>query len=279
MKDKVNLKALLTGLSMLGALVAAGVVIVLIRAPGDVAPALPSTVGMERPVGGGGEDSSGSENVPNTSTPGVEREETATPDAAPLESSRPEIDDPPSPAELEDLQFIADQKGISLEEAIDRYAWNDNFSLAVSRIREASPETFAGAEIVDGANAWIGFTERPPEAALAIIELFRSSHSGVSVEVSTDQRVTEAELQDAIPAVHYAVSESPEVRDAVTGFDSATGQIRSIVVLESTASDSILDDLRAIATERLIAVTRPDILDSISVSVVISESPVLSGVD
>ena len=180
---------------------------------------------------------------------------------------------------MEDLQFIADQKGISLQEAIDRYAWNDNFSLAVSRIREASPETFAGAEIVDGANAWIGFTERPPEAALAIIELFRSSHSGVSVEFSTDQRVTEAELQDAIPAVHYAVYESPEVRDAATGFDSATGQIRSIVVLESTASDSILDDLRAIATERLIAVTRPDILDSISVSVVISVSPVLSGVD
>ena len=180
---------------------------------------------------------------------------------------------------MEDLQFIADQKGISLQEAIDRHAWNDNFSLAVSRIREAAPETFAGAEIVDGANAWIAFTGRPPEAALAIVELFRSSHSSVSVEVRTNRSVTEAELQDAIRAVHSAVREAQGVRIAFTSFDSATAQIESTVVLESAASDSILDAILAIATERLIAVTRPDILDSISVSVVLGESLALGGVD
>ena len=48
-------------------------------------------------------------------------------------------------------------------------------------------------------------------------------------------------------------------------------------MLESTASDSILDDLRAIATKRLIDVTRPDILDSITITVVRSGGSVLGG--
>ena len=116
-----------------------------------------------------------------------------------------------------------------------------------------------------------------PRAALDIIEFFRSSHSGVSVEVRTDLGFSEAELEEAIPAVHYAVLKATEVLDASMSFDSATGQIRTIVVLESTASDSILDDLRAIATKRLIDVTRPDILDSITISVARSGGPILGG--
>ena len=230
------------------------------------------TSSVDRSVGGEDEESSGSETVLITNTPGAGGEEPAPPEASP-----PEIDDPPYTAELSDLQAVADRKGITLQEAIDRYGWNDNFALAVSRIREAAPATFAGAEIVDGANAWIAFTGRPTEAALDIVELFRRSHSGVSVEVRTDLGFSEAELEEAIPAVHYAVLRSHGVRDANTSFDSATGQIRTMVVLESTASDSLLDDLRTIATKRLIDVTRPDILDSITISVVRSEGPVLGG--
>ena len=263
--EKAKLKTVLTGLLVLGALVAAGAVIVLIRAPGNVTPSLPETAYSDHAVGGGGEDSSPSETVPSTSTPRIEREETATPP----ESSPPEIDDPPNAAELEDLQFIADQKGMSLQEAIDRYGWRDNFSLAASRIREAAPETFAGAEIVDGANAWIAFTGRPPKEALDIIDIFTGSHSGVSVEVRTSQSVTHAEISDAVPAVHYALLDAEGVRIAHTTFNRDTAQMESRVMLESETSETTLDDLRAIATKRLIAVTRPDILDSISLSVVL----------
>ena len=189
MTGKVKLKPVLTGLFVLGVLTAAGVVILLIRAPG-VAPALTETASSDHAGGGKDEDSSRTETVHSTSTPGVEREKTATPEAAPPVLSPPEIDDPPSPAELEDMQFIADQKGISLQEAIDRYAWQDNFSMAVSRIREATPKTFAGAEIVDGANAWIAFTGDPPKEALDIIDIFTGSHGGVAVEVRTDKSFT-----------------------------------------------------------------------------------------
>ena len=200
-------------------------------------------------------------------------------DPPPLEVAPPQIDDPPSDTELIDLQAVTDQYGISLQEAIDRYAWRDNFSLAVSKIREAAPASFAGAEIVDGAHGWVAFTESPPESALDIIAIFTSSHSGVSVEVRTVPGITEAELKTAIPAVHYAVFEAPGVLNANTSFNSATRQIETIVVLESTASDSVLDDLQAIAEKRLIDVTRADILDSIAISVIRSEHEIIGGDD
>ena len=61
--------------------------------------------------------------------------------------------------------------------------------------------------------------------------------------------------------------------------ESVPSQIETIVVLESTASDSVLDDLRAIAEKRLIDVTRADILDSISISVIRSEHEIIGGDD
>ena len=166
-----------------------------------------------------------------------------------------------------------------MQEAFDRYAWNDDFSRAVQRVREAAPETFAGAEIVDATNAWIAFTGTPPKAALDIIDEFTSSHSRVSVEVRTGQKITEAEIEEAVPAVHYAVYKAPGVLNASTSFESETGEIVSVVVLENTAPDSVLDDLRVIAEKRLVEVMRPDILDSISVSVVRSKTPVVGGED
>ena len=262
MTDKVNIRTLLTGLSILGALTAVAVVVLIILEQGDDAPTFHETSSVDRSVLGEDEESSSSEAFPIDNTPRAPGAE-----SAPSEASPPEIDDPPNAAELDDLQFIADQKGISLQEAIERYAWRDNFSLAVSRIRGATPATFAGAEIVDGANAWIAFTGRPPKAALDIIELFRSSHRGISVEVRTDLEFSEAVLREAIPAVHYAILEAPEVEDANTSFDYATGQIKTVVVLKSAASSSVVDELQAIAEKRLIELMGPDILDTISISV------------
>ena len=210
--------------------------------------------------------------VPNTTLSAGRQKQAESP---PTEMVPQAIRDAVSDAELQDLQAVADQYGMTLREAFDRYAWNDNFSRAVSRVREAAPETFAGAEIVDATNAWIAFTGPPPVAALDIIDTFTSTHSGVSVEVRTNRGLTAAELEEAVPAVHYAVYRSREVIDAITSFDPRTAQIKSTVVLKSTAPDSVVDDLRAIAEKRLIDVTRPDILDSISISVTRSTVPVL----
>ena len=177
------------------------------------------------------------------------------------------------------MQFVAGQEGISLQEDIDRYAWNDNFALAVTMIREASPEAFADAAIVDANHAWVAFTGSAPKEALDIIYIFTGSHSSVSVEVRTGSCFTEAELQSAIEAVHYAVLESPDVLDASTWFDTETGRITTTVVLESTASASVLDDLGAVAGKALTEATRADILNCITTSVVRSNIQVTGGSD
>lgn len=204
--------------------------------------------------------------LPDVVPPGVD-----LPDVAP-----PGIDDPVSEAELHSLQTLASQSGISLQAAIDRYAWNDNFALAVARIREAFPGAFTDAEIVDAAHAWVAFAGSAPEAARDMIEAFGTTH-GVSVDVRTNLGFTEVELQNAIETVHFAVLESPEVRDASTSFDVETGRITTTVVLESTVSDSVLDDLQVVATQNLIGAAGAGIRDSITISVVRSNRQVLGG--
>ena len=185
------------------------------------------------------------------------------------------IRDAVSDAELQDLQAVAEQYGMTLQEAFDRYAWNDNFSRAVQRIREAAPESFAGAVIVDATNAWIAFKGTPPRAALDIVDNFANTHSSISVEVRTGQKLTEAELEEAITEVHDTLRKAPEVIDIITGFDPRINQVESTVLLKNTTPDSVVDDLQAIAEKRLIEETRPDILDSISISVTRSTSPVI----
>ena len=159
----------------------------------------------------------------------------------------------------------------------ERYAWNDNFGLAVEKIREAASTAFAGAEIIDAGNAWVAFAGDAPQAALDIVNSFRSSHTGVSVEVRTDKGFTEVELEKAIEAAHFAVYDATEVREAYTSFDFATGEIKAVVVLESTASNSVLESLRASAVNDLKNATREDIINSISAAVVRSDHSVLSG--
>ncbi len=191
----------------------------------------------------------------------------------------PSIGDVPNTAELQDLQNIADVKGMSLQDAIARYAWNDNFSLAVQNIRESSPDAFTGAEIVDAENAWIAFAGNTPEVALDWIGVFSASHQGISVEIRTGLGFTELELEQAIPAAHYAVFDASEVSDAVTRFDFATGRITTTVVLESGVSGSVIEDLQATGAKSLTDATRADILDSITSSVVRSHSEYLGGDD
>ena len=182
-----------------------------------------------------------------------------------------------SDAELIDLQAVADQKGMSLQAAIDRYAWNNDFAAAVAEIREAVPGAFTGAEIVDAGNAWVAFAGSAPAAAKAIVDTFTSSHSGVSVEVRADKGFTEVELEKAIEAAHFSVFNSPEVRDAATSFDFATGNIETIALLERNATDSALAVLRTAATNKIADATGADILSSISNSVVRFEGEVLGG--
>ena len=181
-----------------------------------------------------------------------------------------------SAAEHEDLQAFATQLGISLQDAIDQYAWRNEFSAQVSRIRKIAPDSFTGAEIVDSENAWVAFAASAPQEALNIINTFDDSHDDVSIEVRTNKGFTEVELKKSIEAAHFAVLGRTEVSDANTGFDFATGEIRTLVVLKSSATDTTVNALQSVAQEGITDATRDDMLNSISAAVVQSEHPVIS---
>ena len=199
-------------------------------------------------------------------------------DVAPSGQSRTD-DSGISSAELEDLRAVAVQLGITLEEATERYAWNDDFALAASQISEAFPESFAGAAIVGDDSAWVAFAGQVPDGASEMIDGFGGTHSDISVEKRVDLGFTEVELKTAIEAIHYAVFKTAEALDSSTSFDYAAGKITTNVVLEDTASDSVIDDLQAIAADKLTESTRASIVNSITTSVVRSDDPVLGGKD
>ena len=97
MKNNVNVKALLIGLSMLGVSITAVVVVVVILATRSDDSDFSETANIDRSVGAKDEESSRSETGLITNTPGTGGEEPPPPEASP-----PEIDDPPSSAELSD---------------------------------------------------------------------------------------------------------------------------------------------------------------------------------
>jgi hypothetical protein len=107
----------------------------------------------------------------------------------------PQIGDPPNAAELEDLQTLADQRGVSLQEVVDRYGWNDNFALAVGEIRRVASAAFTGAEIVDATHAWVAFSGAVPSQARQIVDEFTTHFPRVSIEVRTGSGFTEVELE------------------------------------------------------------------------------------
>jgi hypothetical protein len=193
--------------------------------------------------------------------------------------AQPRVDDPISEAEFEDLKFLASQQGMTLEAAIDRYAWSDNFALAVATIREAAPEAFTGAQIVDGEGAWVAFAASAPDEAERIVEAFEKAHAAVTVEFRPDFGFTEVDLEIAIEAVHYAVFEAANVRDVTTSFDFDTRQITTVVAVEGGMTDAALDELRAAATDGLVDAGLGRILDSIAVTIVQSNLPALGGSD
>ena len=59
-----------------------------------------------------------------------------------------------SDAEWEDLQFVADAKRITLDQAIERYGWHDDFAVVVTAIRDDGPDGLVDAAITGASSSW-----------------------------------------------------------------------------------------------------------------------------
>ena len=188
---------------------------------------------------------------------------------SPREAVQPtELKEQLSDALLEDLETIAQQKGISLEAAIERYGSQGSFLGLVDTIRETFPDDYAWARVGLGGRGWVGFAGRPPDAALWMIDGFVNKQWGASVEVHSHVGFNGLERQSATIAYASARSDAPEVGMNNTGLDAETGHLMTTIGLHGAACDAaVIDDFRSSATKALIDATGADILNSVKTDV------------
>jgi hypothetical protein len=184
-----------------------------------------------------------------------------------------------SDIELEDLSATADDMGISLEQAVARYSWNQSFAETVGMVRATAEGSFASAEIVDASNAWVLFTSDAPELALGAIDAFVAEHPNVAVKVSVDAAVNERDLEAMIEAAHFAVLGHDAVADASTVFDTYTQGLTTTVVLNRDAGDREVDELVDVATSAISEAGLRHALKAGDVVVLVSKAGEFGGVD
>lgn len=126
--------------------------------------------------------------------------------------------------ELTDLKRVADAKGMSLEQAINDYAWQDDVAILATELEEKYPDEFAGAEVVDtsGREALIAFSGRVPSEAIARVEQFPLAHIRLVGERGHSVR----ELDERLEIVHSTISRRRDlVGDVSSTYDLETGAI------------------------------------------------------
>lgn len=125
-------------------------------------------------------------------------------------------------AAIEDLTWQAEQEGITLADAIDKYGWQVPFAELVHEIRLAHPESFAGARILsEKRTSWIAFKEEAPTDALGVIAKFPRR-----VDVIESRGFSEADLDAQLREIHFAVMAQKDiVETASSSYDIDTGVI------------------------------------------------------
>ena len=170
-------------------------------------------------------------------------------------------------AELEDLQTIADEVGITLQEAVTRYGWNDDFARMVSEIRVSSPGEVATAKITGDDSASVSFSGETPDPAQTLVDTFETNFPAVTVTTETNMGYTEEEIQAATMAAQYSVYRTNGVLDVGSSFDHETMQIDIIAQTGGAPTDPTSDSLRVAAEDAVRDATSQGLIDMVSVSV------------
>ena len=187
-----------------------------------------------------------------------------------------------SPAEVNDLQFIAYQYGITLDESITRYAWRNDFSKMVTAIEDEDPDSVvdAGSGKSGRLSAWINFSGSISGNARKAIDKFQSEnpHVTVSLQTGKDPGFTKREVEEAVIGAHFAVMAEDGVQDSVTYYDSDAIEIVVTVQMATPPSGEKLSSLEKAAERGAADATRPDITDSLAISLSVVQHDI-SGTD
>ena len=173
-----------------------------------------------------------------------------------------------SPAEVNDLQSIANQDGITLDESIMRFAWRDDFSKMVTAIEKENPDSVVDVAMTSGSSAWIKFSGSISGNARNAIDKFQSEnpHVTVSLQTGKDPGFTKREVEEAVIGAHFAVMAEDGVQDSVTYYDSDAIEIVVTVQMATPPSGEKLSSLEKAAERGAAEATRPDITDSLTIS-------------
>ena len=185
-----------------------------------------------------------------------------------------------SPAEVNDLQFIAIQDGITLDESIMRFAWRDDFSRMVTAIEKENPDSVVDVAMTSGSSAWITFSGSISGNARNAIDKFKSEnpHVAISLQTGKDPGFTRREADEAVVGAHFAVMAEDGVQDSVTYYDSDTIEIVVTVQMATPPSGEKLSSLEKAAERGAAEATRPDITDSLAISLSVVQHDI-SGTD
>ncbi len=170
-------------------------------------------------------------------------------------------------AELDDITTIAEETGITVQEAVNWYGWHNDFARMVSEIRAASPGELTMAEITGDASASVYFEGETPGSALALVDAFEDNFPTVRVTTHANMGFTEEEVHAALVGAHYAVFRTAGVLDAASSFDHETMRIDIVAQTGGAPWDPTEDGLRRIAEVGVRDATRPNLLDMVSVNV------------
>ena len=182
------------------------------------------------------------------------------------------------PAELNDLQFMADQEGITLDEAIEMYAWRDDFSRLVTAIQEEHPDSVTEAASTSGSTALIKFSGSIPADAQRTIEDFETQNPNLTIVTQTNVGYTEEEYVKAVVGAYYSVMAEDAVKDGRAHFEGETNEIVILLKMKTPPSDAKKAQLERSAEQGAKDATRQDILDTFSISLSVVQRDI-SGLD
>ena len=150
---------------------------------------------------------------------------------------------------LEDLQTIAAIEGVSVQTAVDRWGWQNDFARDVAGLAEANPQSFGYAEISETGTpgAVIHLTEDAPNSVSASVAS-ATADLPVTVAVIKDAVYTESEEAEVVSVAHAAVVAAVQTDDVTTYYDENSDTIRASVgpgaaMSESSAEAAVSDHL------------------------------------
>ena len=152
----------------------------------------------------------------------------------------------------------------------------------VTAIEDEDPDSVvdAGSGKSGRLSAWINFSGSISGNARKAIDKFKSEnpHVTVSLQTGKDPGFTKREAEEAVVGAHLAVMAEDGVQDSVTFYDSDAIAIVVTVQMATPPSGEKLSSLEKAAERAAAEATRPDITDSLTISLSVVQHD-LSGTD